>query len=108
MQYAPGKTVVRPGGNQVNRSPVAQILVERVFISGERTVAPFLKLLLTVSPNANDSATYAWSLVREAKAKIESCQGVGNVVFDAEVFHSISGIEWMKGDGCRDLAEDAV
>lgn len=67
-----------------------------------------LKLLLAVSASANDSATYACSLAREAPAKIESCRSVGNVVLKAEVFHSISDVEWMKGDGCRNLAEDVV
>ena len=67
-----------------------------------------LKLLLAVSASANDSATYASFLARKASAKIESCGNVWKVVFNAGVFHSISDVEWMKGDGCRNLAEDVV
>ena len=51
--------MVRPRRDNVNRGPVAQVLVERVFTDGERTVALVLKLLLAVSASAVDGVPHA-------------------------------------------------
>ena len=98
--------MVRPGGNHVNRSPVAQILVERVFGPGERTVALPFNLLSAVAASTVDSAADAIFPAREAQVEVESCAGVGNVISYAGVFRWICDVGWMRGDGRRNERED--
>ena len=98
--------MVRPGGGNVNRRPVAEILSERVVSSGERAIAPLLEFLFAVIASADDSGTYAGFLAKEAQMEVESCLGIGNVVSDAGAFLWTSDVEWMQGDERRDTTED--
>ena len=98
--------MVRPGGKNVNRRPVAQILSERVVRSGERAVAPSLEFPLAVNASADDGGTYALFLAKEAQMEVESCLGIGNMVSDSGAFLWMSDVEWMQGDERRGTTED--
>ena len=108
FQNAPGDPVVRPGGKNVNRRPVAQILSERVVRPGERAVAASLEFPLAVNASADDGGTYALFLAKEAQMEVESCLGIGNMVSDAGVFLWMSDVEWMQGDERRGTTEDVI
>lgn len=94
------------GGENVNRRPIAEILLERVVRSRERAVAPLLEFPLAVNASADDGVTYALFLAKEAQMEVDSCLGIGNMVSDAGAFLWMSSVEWMKGDERRGTTED--